>query len=83
MTYTLFCNTRESFLCVEHTELVRLGVADKISSQSHQHGAWVYLDDEDDAPLFEKEKASRNEVVEIVDVYDDWNPIRTYPKYKV
>jgi len=65
-----------AWLEVPRAELVELGILEKVSQYSYQHGDMVYLEEDCDAGLFVDAKGLTRD--NIIDVYQDRTPIRNY-----
>ena len=85
MNYTYFHDPGHGWLAVPKSELVQLGIADKISNCSYMRGATAYLEEDCDAELFYTAKGwTQNDWNENVgDMYHDPTPIRGYASFKV
>lgn len=81
-TYHFTNDPGHGWLHVKREELVRLGIADKISSYSYQRGGTVYLEEDCDATLFINTKWGLGERVVCTDRYVDRTPIRGYEPYQ-
>jgi hypothetical protein len=86
-TKVYFCHSDagHGWLAVKRAELVRLGIADKITHFSYQRGKTVYLEEDCDCSLFFKAKEAADEKLEPSDlrqaVHHDRSPIRSYEAY--
>jgi len=70
------------WLKVPRKELADLNLTDRISSCSYDDGTFVYLEEDDDAPLFLKmrKRASFPTIIHMND--GDYSPIRNLPHYQ-
>ena len=84
MQYTFHSDPGHGWLEVPKSELVRLGVADKISTYSYQNGGMVYLEEDCDAGVFIEAKKAHNEPFKIKERNEPKNDsiIRRYPQYR-
>ena len=82
--YDFISDPGHGWLRVTRTELNGLGIADQISSCSYQKGQYVYLEEDCDAPVFEKawEAKHKRKLHDEIDFrYVDRTPIRGYASY--
>ena len=85
--YRFINDPGHGWLEVELAELVQLGITEKISSYSYQHGKFAYLEEDCDAAIFLHAKfgddiSSLEKQGVFVDVYQDPTPIRHYNCYR-
>ncbi len=83
MKYTLHTDPGHGWLEVEKAELVKLGIADKISGYSYMKGDTAYLEEDCDAFLFAEVRNAAGDPIDWVTVYADPTPIRGYKSYSV
>jgi len=83
MKYRLFSDPGHSWLEVDFSELVSLGINKKITAWSYMKRDKVYLEEDCDAPLFlQTKKNLTGEVTEYEEITSDYNsPIRSYNAY--
>jgi len=79
--YTFHSDAGHGWMEVSLMELIKLGIANQISSFSYKKGMNVYLEEDDDAAKFLNAKKKIGEEVEIVEVYKADSPIRSYQSY--
>jgi len=71
-----------SWLAVKKSELKHLGIADKITNYSYEHGDNAYLEEDCDLTTFLEAKINRGEVVKFVEIFtNDDAPVRNYNHY--
>ena len=58
-TYIYFMDAGHGWLKVKRSELLELGIADKISTYSYQLGEWVYLEEDCDLEKFAEAKHAK------------------------
>jgi hypothetical protein len=81
--YTFHEDPGHGWLEVTRTELVRLGIASRISAYSYQKGDSVFLEEDCDANTFAHAKKAAGEAVsEVTTVYNDDAPCRGYDRYR-
>jgi len=81
-TYNMYTDPSHGWMLVKRNELKELGIANKISSCSYEHGDNVFLEEDCDAPKFIK--ALQKKGIEVV--FDKRNTnrpsrIRNYYSY--
>lgn len=82
MKYFSHSDAGHGWLAVKKEELVRLGIADKISSYSYERGKTVYLEEDADATLFFETKKALGEPIELkAGKWTEYSPIRSYNRY--
>lgn len=79
--YVMHVDPGHAWLAVKKSELIRLGIADKISSCSYQKNDIAYLEEDCDASLFFKAKKALGEDIAYEESYVDITPIRNYDSY--
>ena len=81
-TYRVYADPGHAWLKADRTELVRLGIADRVSAFSYQRGNAVYLEEDCDLSLFLETKKARGESVVIRETHTDkQSRIRNYIPY--
>ena len=80
--YVFHSDPGHGWLAVNRSELIRLGILDKVSPCSYQRGGTVYLEEDCDATLFIKAKEARSEKFEHRESYQENTPIRRYERFK-
>ena len=63
------------------SELVKYGIADKISVYSYRKGLMAYLEEDCDAGVYIKALEASGVNFEFVEKYEEYTPIRNYPSY--
>ena len=76
--YVFHSDPGHGWLAVKRSELVRLGILDKITPCSYQRGGTVYLEEDCDAGTFIKAKEANGETFEYRESYQENTPIRHY-----
>ena len=71
MQYTFLTDPGHGWMCVTRSEIIRLGLSEKISRFSYQKGELVYLEEDCDASRFLAEKRDRNEPFTIKETHTD------------
>jgi hypothetical protein len=61
--------------------LAALGIEDRITDYSYQHGGMVYLEEDVDMPTFLQAARSVGLDIEIVELYQERVSIRDYSRY--
>lgn len=83
MKYFFHSDAGHGWLAVKKEELVRLGIADKVSTYSYERGRTAYLEEDCDASLFIAAKKAAGEAVEFKEGKSvDRSPIRSYATYR-
>lgn len=82
MKYVFHFDPGHGWLEVKKSELVRLGIADKITSYSYMRGDKVYLEEDCDYSTFLRAKEAAGEKVAYVENYQEYSPIRGYDYYE-
>ena len=77
----LYTDPGHGWVAVKRKLLDELGIADKITYFSFQKGKTVYLEEDCDLSVFLKAKKEAGEEVEMLEVYQENTPIRSYPSY--
>ncbi len=83
MQYRFYSDPSHAWLAVKRTELIRLGIINKISSCSYEKGGTVYLEEDDDARKFVETKKALNEKITVKEIYHDNTPIRYYQSFSI
>lgn len=84
MTYTFHEDPGHGWLEVKKQELIKLGIAEKITHYSYQHGDKVYLEEDCDLATFMMAKKSAREDVTLVTSHtDNDSPIRRLARFYV
>jgi hypothetical protein len=83
-TYKFYSDSGHGWLAVKRTELIKLGILDKISHYSYQRGETKYLEEDCDMSIFFKAKGwtaedFKTNVVE--GKFQDRSPIRSYESF--
>ena len=82
--YTFFSDPGHAWLKVPRAEIHDLGIRSTISHYSYQKGAFVYLEEDCDAPKFIRAKEARGELVTFHERNANRSSkIRSYDSYKV
>lgn len=85
MKFTFYTDPGHGWLEVPRVELIRLGIADKISSYSYESsdGATVYLEEDDDAGKFIEAFKAAGGTVELAENNSPRSdsPVRSLPHY--
>jgi len=81
-SYVFYEDAGHGWLKVERAELVKLGIARYITSFSYQRGVHVYLEEDQDATLFIKEKEKLGEGIRCRVRVSDRSHIRGYDPYQ-
>ncbi len=76
--YIFHSDSGHAWLAVKRSELIKLGILNRISSCSYQKGDTVYLEEDCDADVFIIAKKAIGEHVETEDRFKDNSPIRKY-----
>ena len=63
--YNFYADPGHGWLKVKRSELVKLGIADKISCYSYQRNDDVYLEEDCDFSKFEQAKQARGETITV------------------
>lgn len=79
--YTFFTDPGHGWLAVPMDELRRLGIAEEISGFSYRNGDTAYLEEDDDYGRFVLAKKALGEPIDMIDVYHDQSPVRSYRDY--
>ena len=79
--YKLHSDPGHAWLAVKRSELIEMGVLDKISSFSYQKGKTVYLEEDCDLPLFVNALKAKDITYTFHERYKSYSPIRTYDKF--
>lgn len=85
--YRFLNDPGHGWLEVPRAELEALGIADKISSYSYINQRFAYLEEDCDAPKFLAAKWPGKSFMtleaenKIIDVYQEYTPIRNYANY--
>ena len=79
--YVFHSDPGHAWLAVKRSELVRLGVLDRISQCSYQKGGTVYLEEDCDAGIFIRAKEAAGEKFEYRESYQENTPIRYYDRF--
>src|SRR5437870_11089082 len=83
MEYSFITDAGHGWIAVKRSELERLGLAGKISHHSYQQGGTVYLEEDDDAQVFLREKRQRGEPYYFQDIrWRGRSPIRNLQPYR-
>jgi hypothetical protein len=81
-TYTLFSDAGHGWIKVGMSELIRLGIADKISTYSYQYGENAYLEEDCDYSTWLNAKNECGEQFTIKNNNcNGYSQIRKYPHY--
>jgi hypothetical protein len=81
-----FHDPGHGWIRVPISTLDRYGLRDKISPWSYKRKKYAYLEEDCDATLFQKTVEAvtgkpLSDTFSIVDVYQEYTPIRSYPDY--
>lgn len=80
--FTFHTDPGHGWLAVKRSEVIELGIADKISRYSYQNGDSVYLEEDCDASLFVIEYEKKFGIKPLfIDSYKENTPIRRYASY--
>jgi len=80
--YTFFNDPGHAWLKVTKAELLRLGIADQISSFSYMDNRHAYLEEDSDASRFIETLTKQGIEIEIEEHFtNDESKIRSYPQY--
>lgn len=83
-TYTFHSDGGHGWLAVKRSELVSLGIADKVSGYSYQKGDTVYLEEDCDLTLFMDVKQIESfKDLGVKESYHNTSPVRNYARYEV
>jgi hypothetical protein len=82
-SYVFHTAPGHGWLAVKRSELVRLGILDKVSQYSYQRGGTVYLEEDCDATLFVETKKAAGEEFSCRESYRERSPIRNYERIVV
>jgi len=77
-TYVFHSDAGHGWLAVKRTELVKLGILDKITPYSYQRGGTVYLEEDCDAGTFLDAKGIKGKDLPHRESYSEYSPIRHY-----
>ena len=81
MKYRFIADPGHGWLEVSTEELEQLNIAKDISPYSYRYGGKAYLEEDCDLSVFLKAKKEAGEEVEMLEVYQENTPIRSYPSY--
>lgn len=82
MKYRFIADPGHGWLEVSTEELEHLKIANDISPYSYRYGGKAYLEEDCDLSVFLKAKKEAGEEVELLEVYQENTPIRSYQSYK-
>ena len=80
--FAFYSDPGHGWLRVPRSELMRLGIAHKITGYSYYRNGWAYLEEDCDASLFMKARAAEDRPISVV--YRDstkTSRIRNYRRY--
>jgi hypothetical protein len=84
-TYKFYTDPGHGWLAVKRSEIVALGIADKISQYSYQKGATCYLEEDCDMEIFMKAKEDAGQKLSFIGFVtkhtDNRSPIRSYDRF--
>jgi hypothetical protein len=85
--YKYYTDSYHGFLAVKRHELIKLGIADQISSYSFCKGETVYLEEDHDLNVFlrakkEKEGKESEKIIVIKKYHEGRSPIRRYKRFE-
>ena len=83
MSYTFYTDPGHGWLEVPVSELVALGIADKISAYSYRDGAMAYLEADCDLTRFAIAKGWQSIPDSVVSIYQETTPIRNYNRFYI
>ena len=84
---TFIYDPGHGWLKVPLNEVLKLGIEKQISAYSYVQGDYAYLEEDCDAPLFEKAYCAKNNITrerlveDTPSVYQEQTPIRGYERY--
>ena len=81
--YVFHCDAGHGWLAVKRSELVSLGILDKVTPYSYQKGNTVYLEEDCDAGLFFNAKNIGCRELPQKESYHNYSPIRSYERFTV
>ena len=79
---TFHSDPGHSWLAVPYSELLDLGIADKISTYSYIKGKTVYLEEDLDAGIYIDAVKAKGNTVKLTTKYCENTPIRNYAYYR-
>lgn len=79
---TFYSDASHGWLAVYHSELLELGIANKISTYSYFKHGIVYLEEDLDAGIYIDAVKAKGDTVKINEKYGDTTPIRDYAYYR-
>jgi hypothetical protein len=83
-TYIYHTDPGHGWLAVKRSELVRLGIADRITPYSYTRGDTVYLEEDGDlSTFFQAYEAEFGHRPQYHESYRERTPIRSYQSYTV
>jgi hypothetical protein len=83
-TYTVFSDPGHGWIKVTMGELIRLNIADKMSTCSYQYGDYAYLEEDCDYSTWLRAKNEHGEAYAIKESRcDNASRIRNYPHYSL
>jgi|TARA_B100001250_G_C19817078_1_gene799141 hypothetical protein len=77
--YIVWTDRSHSWIEVNKTELIHLGILDKISKYSYEKGDKIYLEEDVDAGIFLKNIKSKD--YELDEIYEEVSRIRKYKPF--
>ena len=81
--YKLHSDGGHSWLAVKRTELIEMGVLDKVTTFSYQKGKTVYLEEDCDLPLFVNALKTKDITYTFNESYRNNSPIRNYEHFNL
>ena len=79
--YVSHSDAGHGWLAVKRSELVRLGILNKITCYSYQRGKTVYIEEDCDASTFFARKKELGEEIKMRSSYQESSPIRSYESF--
>lgn len=80
-TLTFISDPAHGWLAVPKDELKALGITDKITPYSYQHGDIAYLEEDCDAGVYLDALKANGTPFELREVFQENTPIRNYRPY--
>jgi hypothetical protein len=83
MNYKFYVDPGHGWLAVKRSEVIALGLSERISVYSYQRGNTVYLEEDCDLARFLIAKGMKMfSEINAEEKYSDNSPIRSYDRYK-
>jgi len=82
-TFIFHEDAGHGWLAVKRQDLIDLGILDKVSSCSYEKGDTVYLEEDDDAPIFIRAIKAKGLGFKYRDhIHPNFSPIRRYARFQ-